>query len=63
MNEHKEERSLERLVDMDVLQKEDSILDFSGSLADARRASEQEKSTKGTITVSIKFFGNGSVSG
>jgi hypothetical protein len=40
VKEHKEERSLERWVDMEVSRKKD--LGFLGSLAEARRTSEQE---------------------
>ena len=43
------------------LQKEDLILGFWGSLAEARRGSEQGKSTRAVIGVSITFCG-GSVS-
>jgi hypothetical protein len=57
VSEHKEERSLERLVDMEVSRKKDSIWDFWGSLAEARRTSEQKYSTRAIIAVSIKFFG------
>ena len=51
MNEHKEERSLERLVDMEVSRKKIRF-GFLGSLAEARRTSEQEKSTRGMIVLS-----------
>jgi hypothetical protein len=39
------------------LQKEDSILDFLGSLAEARRGSEQGKSTRAVMAMSITFCG------
>ncbi len=54
MNEHKEERSLERLVDMEISRKI-RFWDFWGSLAEARRTSEQKESTRATITVSIQI--------
>jgi len=40
---------------MEVSRKKIRFLDFWGSLAEARRTSEQKESTKAVITVSIKF--------
>src|SRR6266436_5259042 len=57
MNEHKEERSLERLVDMEVSREKIRFWDFWGSLAEARRSSEREDSTRAMIAVSIQILG------
>jgi hypothetical protein len=61
MKEHKEERSLERLVDMEVSRKKIRFLYFWGSLAEAGRTSEQKESTRAMIAMSITFFGSGAV--
>jgi hypothetical protein len=41
------------------LQKEGLDFGFWGSLAEARRTSQQQESTRAMIAVSIKFFGTG----
>jgi len=57
VNEHKEEWSLERLVDMGSPEKRIRFGIFGGSPAEARRTSERKQSTKAVITMSIKFLG------
>ena len=57
VNEHKKERSLERLVDMGAFRKKYWIWDFWGSLAEARRTSEQEESTRMVIIMSMEVLG------
>lgn len=53
--EHKWERLLERVVDMEVSRRKDSIWDFLGSLAEARRTCERKYSTRAMIAVSIRI--------